>query len=184
MRDRMDLTTVAQVKALLHPLRQKMMDVLQKGPATPSEVGRAVGVAANKAHYHVHVLEAAGLVELVETRQVGSITEKYYAAVAREISGMLSPDGEVKRSDLLPLLEAEVHALMSDLSWHTKQNHSGAMACLSLTEALSDKWPEVEHLIERLKTSFDKAVVESPGQHLRVMIAMVPIHDEDKEGSA
>lgn len=186
MLDQMELTTVEQVKALLHPLRQKVIDILQKGPATPSEVGRAVGIAASKAHYHVHVLEAAGLVKLVETRRVGSVTEKYYEAVARDFTGNLTPNANVKGSSLLPMLESEVKSLMADLARYARQDEetgerSVAMASLIYTEALPEKWAEIEQVVGLMKERFDKAVTKTPGRRYRLMLALVPTEDAKKE---
>jgi DNA-binding IclR family transcriptional regulator len=66
MENRMALTDPAQIKAALHPLRQRLIKALDGGPATPSELARRVGIAASKAHYYIGVMEKAGMVRLVE----------------------------------------------------------------------------------------------------------------------
>lgn len=95
------LETVEQMRALADPLRIRIVAELARRPLTATQVGERVGVAANKAHYHVRELERVGLVRLVEKRERGGILEKYFRAVARSISfttalfGSVSPDERI-----------------------------------------------------------------------------------------
>jgi DNA-binding transcriptional ArsR family regulator len=51
---------------------------------TVKQLAGILGAVPASVHYHVKVLERAGLVRLVETRERSGILEKYYRAVARE----------------------------------------------------------------------------------------------------
>lgn|GEM_PF-4848938 len=90
MEDLKTLTTQEQARAVLPPLRQQILQQLKSGPATPSDVARAIGIAPNKAHFHVRTL-----VRLVETRTTGIVTEHFFARTARQFEVDLR-DGEGK----------------------------------------------------------------------------------------
>ncbi|HEX8733437.1 MAG TPA: hypothetical protein VF725_15415, partial [Ktedonobacterales bacterium] len=51
-----------------------------------TQVGDELQIAAPKAHYHVRELERLGLVTLAESRERGGIVEKYFRAVARNLT--------------------------------------------------------------------------------------------------
>jgi DNA-binding transcriptional ArsR family regulator len=48
-----------------------------------TELAEAVGLAKGTVAHHLKVLEAAGLVKVVRTRQVRALTESFYGRVAR-----------------------------------------------------------------------------------------------------
>jgi len=80
-----NLETVEQLRAIADPLRVRIVDALSQRALTATGLGEALGLPANKAHYHVRELEKVGLVRLVETREKGGILEKYYRAVAKTL---------------------------------------------------------------------------------------------------
>jgi DNA-binding transcriptional ArsR family regulator len=60
-----------------------ILDVLRDGPATVTQIAAGLGVHPANLTRHIRVLEAAGLVALVEKRDTGRNLEKYYATAAR-----------------------------------------------------------------------------------------------------
>ncbi|GAA2245582.1 hypothetical protein GCM10010430_29340 [Kitasatospora cystarginea] len=80
--DEVVLSSPAQFKALGHPVRHRMVNVLRQRPATLSQLSSVLGLAKGTAGYHVRVLREAGLVRLAETRQVRGGTEQYFALVS------------------------------------------------------------------------------------------------------
>ena len=81
-----NLQTIEQLRAVADPLRIRIFEALAQRAMTATQVGDELSIAAPKAHYHVRELERMGLVKLVETRERGGILEKYYRAVARNLS--------------------------------------------------------------------------------------------------
>lgn len=77
------ITTVAQLRALAHPLRQRVLDLLEATPRTNQQLALALGEPPARVHFHVRTLAAAGLLALVEERAKGGAREKYYRAVAQ-----------------------------------------------------------------------------------------------------
>lgn len=76
------VSTIAQVKALTHPLRQRILERFAVNARTTKQVADELGEKPTRLYHHVSALERAGLIRLVETRPKRGTTEKYYAAVA------------------------------------------------------------------------------------------------------
>jgi len=85
MRDELTLTTPAQVRALAHPLRQRILGLLTDQALTNKQLAEALGEAPGKLHFHVRQLAEAGLIDLVDQRPVRGVLEKYYRAVAHTV---------------------------------------------------------------------------------------------------
>src|SRR6188474_174287 len=81
--DRMALTTPAQVKALSHPMRNTILGLLHERAATVNELAEALGRPKSTVAHHVKVLAEAGLVQIVRTRRVRAIQERFYGRTAR-----------------------------------------------------------------------------------------------------
>jgi predicted ArsR family transcriptional regulator len=60
-----------------------MIMLLRERAASTTELAEALGIAKGTAGHHLKVLERAGLVRVVATRQIRAVTEKYYGRVAR-----------------------------------------------------------------------------------------------------
>jgi DNA-binding transcriptional ArsR family regulator len=68
------------VKALSHPLRVRLMAMLEERPASPVELARWLDASLGTVAYHVRTLERLGLIELEqETRVRGAIRHHYRA---------------------------------------------------------------------------------------------------------
>ena len=70
-----------RVHLALSPARRRLLAALHE-PQSATQVAELVGMTRQQANYHLRVLEAAGLVELVETRQRRGCTERILRAVA------------------------------------------------------------------------------------------------------
>jgi DNA-binding transcriptional ArsR family regulator len=76
------LRTPAHFKALGHPVRHRIVNVLRQRPATLAQLSSAVGLAKGTISFHLRVLREAGLVRLAGTRHVRGGTEQYFALVS------------------------------------------------------------------------------------------------------
>jgi DNA-binding transcriptional ArsR family regulator len=74
-----------QLKALAHPLRQRLLYALGDRAATISQLAASFGAQKGNIAHHLKVLSAAGMVHIVETRQVRGGTEHYYRRTARRV---------------------------------------------------------------------------------------------------
>jgi DNA-binding transcriptional ArsR family regulator len=81
--DRLALTRPDQVRALGHPLRNTILGLLHERAATVTELATAVGRPKSTVAHHVKVLSEAGLLQVVRTRRVRAIDERFYGRTAR-----------------------------------------------------------------------------------------------------
>src|SRR5690349_23426027 len=94
--DRIALTEPSQVKALSHPVRTTILHLLHERAATVSELAGALERPKSTIAHHVKVLTDAGLVQVVRTRRVRAIEERFYGRTARMfyVGVERSPEGD------------------------------------------------------------------------------------------
>lgn len=102
-----ELETIEQIRAVADELRMRIIKQFTLQAMTVTQLADVLGVAANKLHYHVRELERVGLVRLVETREKGAILEKYYRAVARDIT--------LPKTLLSGMAPDEAHAMLNEV---------------------------------------------------------------------
>jgi DNA-binding transcriptional ArsR family regulator len=90
-----EITTAKQQKAYFHPLRMKILDYLSTDRLTVSQVAARLRVHPANITHHFRILRSAGLIRLVERRDIGRVIEKYYQAVA-QIFDVRPSSGEIK----------------------------------------------------------------------------------------
>src|ERR687893_1320541 len=78
----------AAAEASLDPIRAGLLAELAQ-PGSASTLAERVGLTRQKANYHLRTLERHGLVELVEERKKGNVTERVLQATAA--SYVISP---------------------------------------------------------------------------------------------
>jgi putative molybdopterin biosynthesis protein len=76
------LQSFEQLKLLSDPRRRAILQQLMSGPASLTMLGKAIGEHPAWVRHHLKQLEAAGLIELVETRVQSGVVEKFYRACA------------------------------------------------------------------------------------------------------
>lgn len=94
--DRMALTRPDQVKAIGHPLRTTILQLLHERAATVTELAEAVERPKSTVAHHVDVLTRNGLLRVVRTRKVRAIEERFYGRTARlfHVAAEPSPAGD------------------------------------------------------------------------------------------
>ena len=102
--DVLETTTPEQLKALAHPLRNRILFGLGDG-ATVSQLSTRLGTNKGNVAHHLAVLERAGLVRRAHTRQVRGGTEQYFTRVARRLR---TPPGTGHTAALLQAVAEEV----------------------------------------------------------------------------
>jgi len=99
--DRIALTRPDQVKAIGHPLRTTILQLLHERAATVTELAAAVDRPKSTIAHHVDVLTRSGLLRVVRTRKVRAIDERFYGRTARMfyVAAEPSPAGEEMPGD-------------------------------------------------------------------------------------
>jgi DNA-binding transcriptional ArsR family regulator len=80
------VTTISDpryVKALSHPLRVRILALLQERTASPRELAEWLDATLGTVSYHVRALHDFGLIELVRTTQVRGAIAHHYKATLR-----------------------------------------------------------------------------------------------------
>jgi DNA-binding transcriptional ArsR family regulator len=72
-----------QLKALGDDLRGRIVVLLRERARSTTELAQRLGLPKGTVAHHLKVLEKAGLIRVVRTRQVRAVTEKYYGRTAR-----------------------------------------------------------------------------------------------------
>jgi len=75
------------VKALSHPVRVEILELLNEREASPIEMKRALGGTLNLVNYHLKVLVDCGCVEVTRTEPVRGAVKHFYRAVPRSYFG-------------------------------------------------------------------------------------------------
>src|ERR1044071_8728746 len=86
---------LADLRALAHPLRLRMMELFAESPKTTKQVADLLGQPPTRLYHHVAALERARLLVLKEKRKNRGTVEKWYAGVAQQVQGTGSRGGSV-----------------------------------------------------------------------------------------
>jgi DNA-binding transcriptional ArsR family regulator len=78
-----DIDDPRLVKALAHPIRMKILTILEDRTATPKELAEMLGLPLENVSYHVRTLKDFGFIKLEKTRQVRGAVEHHYKLAGR-----------------------------------------------------------------------------------------------------
>lgn len=115
------VTTDEQLRAVSNVTRHRIMAVLRFEPATITQLADRVGLAKGSSSYHVRLLERAGLVQVVRSRKVRGVMERYYAMAAQSI--VLPDPGEGGRDMLMRHALADLEAAPAEAERHVRMAH-------------------------------------------------------------
>src|SRR6201994_1968864 len=79
----------ALLRAISHPLRQRLLGMLDGRTASLNELARELGLPLGRVSYHIRLLADLGAIELVRTAPRRGALEHFYRAVTR---GWVSDD--------------------------------------------------------------------------------------------
>ena len=79
----LDLVDPRIAKALSHPMRTRILGILDERVASPNEIAEMIDERLPNVSYHVRALLDLGCIELVDTAQRRGAIEHYYRAAVR-----------------------------------------------------------------------------------------------------
>jgi DNA-binding transcriptional ArsR family regulator len=82
-RTTLDLVDPRIAKALSHPMRARILVILNERVASPNEIAETIDERLPNVSYHVRALLELGCIELVDTAQRRGAIEHYYRAIVR-----------------------------------------------------------------------------------------------------
>lgn len=89
---RLVINTLQQFKAISDPIRSRILGIIQNQPATAKQIADRLRASPGAIGHHLHVLEAAGLAQVVARRITRGIVANYYTRTARIFSYDLPPE--------------------------------------------------------------------------------------------
>jgi DNA-binding transcriptional ArsR family regulator len=95
-----------EVRALAHPLRLRMLEVLRAGPATASGLARELGESSGATSYHLRELGKAGFVEEDEER--GNARDRWWRRTTPLFVVSSDPAGDEEYASALSQLRAVI----------------------------------------------------------------------------
>jgi len=106
------------VRALAHPLRVQILEILTERVASPNGLADELGVGLTHVAYHTRALEKWGCLDLVDTAQRRGATEHFYKATPGSFVGdqdwrrvPLPVRGSISSASLRSFVEKAVRAL-------------------------------------------------------------------------
>lgn len=102
------VSTPRELRAIFHPLRGTLLELVCERAATVSEMAAAVDRPKGTVAHHVGVLVEAGILQVVRTRKVRAVEERFYGRTARIFYvGAIKPEQAATITNELAVAAAE-----------------------------------------------------------------------------
>src|SRR5712692_10228038 len=101
---RLPINTAQQFKAFSDPVRWRILGIIQNQPATAKQIADRLGATPGAIGHHLHVLETAGLAQIVARRIVRGIVANYYTRSAHIFNFDFPPEVRGERSTTLDVV--------------------------------------------------------------------------------
>jgi DNA-binding transcriptional ArsR family regulator len=155
-----DITDPKLVKAYAHPLRIRILSLLDNRVASPSEIALELETPLSNTSYHVRQLAALGLVELVDRAARRGAIEHYYTARVRPTitdEGWARLPEIVKRAHMGGILQTAIAHVVSaaeaggfdrdDIHYSRTSGRLDARAWAEIAEELARSLERVETIV-------------------------------------
>jgi DNA-binding transcriptional ArsR family regulator len=166
-----EITTPAQQRAYFHPLRLKILNFLVRERLTVSQTAARLRVHPANITHHFGILRRAGLIRLVEERDIGRVIEKYYAAVA-EVFDVRPQAGSVRHvgREVLSVLRNDLAGNLERL----KIDDSDALVGLLVNARIDGKrYADFARRLGALAKEFD-GIADEQGTSYALTLGLYP----------
>lgn len=140
-------------KLLLDVRRRSILDIARDQAVTVAQMAEAMQEKPSRLYYHVKMLEEAGLLELVETKQHGNLIEKYYRTVKGQTSfrldpGLLGTHSDEVMAQVIQVLEPGLTLLESEMKKNDPAPEKQVDLSISLKSLTGRQWLEAKQTIQ------------------------------------
>lgn len=163
-RQTMDLVDPRLAKALSHPMRTRILAILNERVASPNEISELIDERLPNVSYHVRALQDLGCIELVSTAQRRGAIEHYYRAIVRPFF----TDRDWKKlpqSGRQAVTDVALQMVWEDVSDAIKagtfEAHADRHLSRSVLELDETGWKEVTDLLNRALDETEKIQARS-----------------------
>jgi DNA-binding transcriptional ArsR family regulator len=152
-RTTLDLVDPRIAKALSHPMRARILAILNNRTASPNEIAEMIDERLPNVSYHVRVLLDLGCIELVDTAQRRGAIEHYYQALVRPFFSdrdwkRLPKAGRQSISDsALQIIWEDVSDAMNAGTFEERTDRHLSHSPMTLD---SEGWRELAKVLERV----------------------------------
>jgi DNA-binding transcriptional ArsR family regulator len=156
-------------KALSHPMRTRILAILNERVASPNEIAEMIDERLPNVSYHVRALQELGCIELVDTAQRRGAIEHYYRALARPFFSdrdwkRLPKSGRQAITDVgLQMIWKDISDAIKKETFEKRTDRHLSRAALELDE---QGWTEVTDLL-RDTLSRAEDIADKSGKRLR-----------------
>jgi DNA-binding transcriptional ArsR family regulator len=158
-RSSLDLVDPRIAKALSHPMRARILMILNERVASPNEIAEDIEERLPNVSYHVRALLDLGCIELVDTAQRRGAIEHYYRAVVRPFFSD-SDWKRIPRSGRQAISDSILQILWEDLSESIKAGTFEARTDRHLTHSQmvldQEGWDEMTDLLGGVLAEVEK----------------------------
>jgi DNA-binding transcriptional ArsR family regulator len=177
------------LKVIADPIRNQILEILLNKPQNVKEVADKLGLAPSKLYYHFNMLEKFGFLEVVETRQVSNLIEKYYQATATYLSidpNLLTFNTDEGKESIQSVMAATIDTTREDLlrslqarSFQLEQGAAEQPRSITISRNLSnlsdEQYKDFYKRLDALIEEFSKSDSKDPNdQTFALMIAFYP----------
>jgi len=155
----------AQLRALAHPVRLRILSLLTGAPMTAAEIARELNLTHANVSYHLRQLHAAGTIEAAGEEHIrGGVAKRYRYNVERD----LKPSPSTSTGSNIPQRRAVYAALATELRRRARHlKHSPGRGLLTDAELWVDPetWGEIRTRVEVASNALHRAAKppRSPG---------------------
>jgi DNA-binding transcriptional ArsR family regulator len=174
------LIDLAQIRALAHPLRLRILGTLVREPRTTKQVADILGEKPTKLYHHVQAMERAHLVQLVSRRPKRGTVEKYYQATATLFQAgptafSVGAGGRTPRSDADALLVALLETARDDLTAYASIPDADPDLAKGARLLIGNRATSRTAALGHLKRVLDKTADGPPKSTYAVTIVLCPV---------
>ena len=153
-----------QLRALADELRGRIIGLLRERAMSTQQLARELDLPKGTVGHHVKVLERAGLIRVVHTRQIRAVTEKFYGRVARLFLFQAEDPAEARALGV---------ARLRDAAYQLERAPEGAGWGLVLSRLSAKDVTRFERRLEKLIDDF-RAADLAGGSPYRLVSAFWP----------
>lgn len=176
--------TVADLRALAHPLRLRMMELFAESPRTTKQVAELLGQPPTRLYHHVAALERAGLLVLTERRQNRGAVEKWYTSVAQQIRVGVRQTSDAARAARRAIAATALEQARQELLAIPFGAKEAALLTRLVVVAPSTQIPAIRQwlldAVQRMRTEFElndpsAETSEEQCEHWALTLAFAPV---------
>jgi DNA-binding transcriptional ArsR family regulator len=164
-------------KALSHPMRTRILAILNERVASPNEIAEMIDERLPNVSYHVRALLELGCIELVSTAQRRGAIEHYYRALTRPFFSdrdwkRLPRSGRQAVTDLtLQMIWEETASALKKGSFENRTDRHLSRSPLTLDE---EGWGELNDLLANVLTQSEGIAAKSAKRLAKSESAAIP----------